>query len=85
MNFEYKTKLNHFWQLQKEKCTVADGQIFDTSMINPRCLPLINGILKKPNGMPMVTIQEEETDCESEFSDWSGEWSVTSSWENEAE
>lgn len=82
---EMEMKLNQFWNLQKEKCTVADGSIFDTSMVNPRCLPLINGILQKPNRMPLIDIQEEDTEDASQCSDWSGEWSVTSSWENGTE
>ena len=80
---DMELKLNHFWQLQQEKCTIVDGSLFDLSMINPRCLPLINNILSKPNPMPMMVIEEEEMDTDSQCSDWSGEWSVTSSWEND--
>ena len=76
---EMKTKLNELWLLQQEKKTISDGQLFDLSMINPRCLPRVNQILNRPNKKPKLEIIEEETESISS-EEWSGEWSITSSW-----
>ena len=76
---EMKVKMNELWLLQKEKKTVSDGQLFDLSMINPRCLPYVNKVLKCPNKEPKMEIIEEETESDSS-EEWSGEWSITSSW-----
>ena len=80
---ELKNKLNDFWNLQQEKLTISDGELFDLKMINPRCLPMVNRLLNRPQPEPKLTIEEQiEEEVSSE--DWSGEWSVTSSL-NEAE
>ena len=77
---DMKKKLNEFWLLQQEKRTIADGDLFDLSMINPRCLPQVNKMLLRPKPEPKVDITEEESDVSSN-EEWSGEWSVLSSWD----
>ena len=71
-----KTSLNDLWLLQKEKKTVADGDIFDPKMLNSRCLPKMHKLLGEPNinqTVEVTTISSDETD--DSLSDWSGEWS----------
>ena len=79
---EMKAKLNEFWLLQQEKKTIADGQLFDLSMINPRCLPQVNKVLNRPRPKPRMDIIEEEYESISS-EEWSGEWSITSSWSDD--
>lgn len=80
---EMRTKLSDFWKLQQEKLTISDGELFDLSMINPRCLPMVNALLKVPNKKPSMVIEEAVSESESSLEEWSGEWSAISTGENE--
>ena len=57
MKTEIQRLAKRLWLLQKEKKTVADGQIFTLEMINERCLPIINGLLDKPRPAPKFKVK----------------------------
>ena len=61
MKEEMKVILKRFWNLQKEKKTVADGKLFDLDMINERCLPIINSLLDRPRAAPKFKVQNIST------------------------
>ena len=79
---DLESTLGKLWNLQKEKKVVADGKLFDPKMLNSRCLPIIDKLMAKSNGVPKVDIQVlEDTDKSGgndEFqisSEWTGTWS----------
>ena len=83
MKNDIKHILKRFWALQKEKKTVADGDLFELHMVNPRCLPIINEIMDEPKDVPNCTITvvpaiplaiaANPIPVKSE--EWQGEWS----------
>ena len=83
---EMRKTLQRFWLLQKEKKTVSDGALFDLSMINSRCLPIINELMGKPKPEPKEKIQVVTTPTQlaigpnnrkpqNNEDEWKGEWS----------
>ena len=83
---EIKKNLRQFWLLQKEKKTVSDGDLFDLSMINERCLPIINTLMAEPKSDPKVKIHTaspppqlaigpSNQPIKRDSDEWSAEWS----------
>ena len=83
---QIKSNLEQLWRLQKEKRVLADGDLFDMKMVNPRCLAYINQLLANPKPEPTVIIRSVPDDPQlsienptdkiiSNSSDWTDEWS----------
>ena len=83
---QIKSNLEQLWRLQKEKRVLADGELFDMKMVNPRCLAYINQLMANPKPEPTVIIRSVPDDPQlsienptdkptSNSSDWTDEWS----------